>query len=181
MTTRTIKTREIIEDIRSGMGDVPIMEKYELSPTEFLHILDRLERVSAVDATHTQTRRRALQSQPTTNSGKRSLPRSYALFSIRIHDADNLGVVGTINDITQKGLQVSGIPASIGDLKTLVVRSDIFTVNPPLVMKATCRWVKKMPGDTNYVAGFEITRISKDDSRALRNLIQELTITASDS
>jgi hypothetical protein len=176
MKPRTIKTREIIEDIQSGMGDVPIMEKYELAPTEFLRILDKLEKVSAVPLVTTQARKRSIQAHHA-SVGKRILPRSYALFSIAVHDAKNLGVTGTINDITEKGLQTAGISVEIGERKTFVIRSDVFAVHPPLVMKATCRWVKR-PAGGDWIAGFEITAISGEDLKGLRTLIGELTITS---
>lgn len=177
MPSRPVNTQDIIEDIKSGLGDIPIMEKYQLSPAEYLRVLDKLVAVRAIGETTTRQRKRALKSKPIPETqSKRRVQRNYALFTITIHDADDLKVTGTLNDITEKGLQVSGIPAHIGGVRTFLVRSDVFTVFPPLLLTAVCKWTK--PGEQwgDPVAGFEITGISQHDMQGLRSLINQLTI-----
>jgi hypothetical protein len=177
MSGRPINTKAIIDDIKSGLGDIPIMEKYQLSPAEYLRVLDKLAAVRAITETTTRERKRALKASPPTEPlSKRRLQRNYALFTIAIHDADDLAVTGTLNDITEKGLQVSGMPAQIEGIRTFLVRSDIFTVSPPLLLTAVCKWTVPGDQDRDLVAGFEITGISRHDLQGLRRLIEELTI-----
>jgi hypothetical protein len=180
MPSRPINTRAIIADIQSGLGDIPIMEKYQLSPSEYLQVLDKLLAVRAITETATQERKRALLAQPKPETvAKRKLTRNYALFTITIQDADDLSVAGSLNDITEKGLQISGLRAQIGDEKNLLVRSDVFSVVPPLLLRAVCRWIKPGNRAEDPVAGFEITAISRHDIQGLRKLITELTISPS--
>jgi hypothetical protein len=177
MPSRPVNTKEIIEDIRSGLGDIPIMEKYQLSPSEYLRVLDKLVAVRAITETTTRERKRALRSrQGAEISSKRRLQRNYALFTIAIHDADDLTIAGSLNDITEKGLQISGIPTPIGVVRTFLVRSDIFTVFPPLMLTAVCKWTDSGDRRGDVVAGFEITGISQHDMQGLHRLIEELTI-----
>lgn len=177
MPGRPINTKAIIADIQSGLGDIPIMEKYQLSPAEYLKVLDKLVAVRAIAEATTQERKRALLLQPKPQSvSKRRLARNYALFTIAIQDADDLSLTGILNDITERGLQISGIRAEIGTVKSFLIRSDVFTVIPPLLLKAVCRWIKPGTRAEDYVAGFEITGISRHDMEGLRKLIGELTI-----
>jgi hypothetical protein len=177
MPSRPVNTKAIIEDIKSGLGDIPIMEKYQLSPAEYLRVLDKLVAVRAITETATRERKRALKARPPEETlSKRQLQRNYALFTIAIHDADDLTVTGTLNDITEKGLQLSGMPAQAGGVRTFLVRSDVFTVSPPLVLTAICKWTVPEEEGRNLVAGFEITGISRHDLLGLRRLIEELTI-----
>lgn len=177
MSSRPVNTKDIIEDIKSGLGDVPIMEKYQLSPSEYLQVLDKLVAVRAITETSTRERKLSLRAKPVPEAlSKRRMPRHYALFTIAIHDAENLSVTGTLNDITEKGLQVKGIQAQLGVARTFLVRSDVFTVSPPLLLTAVCKWTKARDRMGNDLAGFEITGISPHDMQGLRRLINELTI-----
>ncbi len=180
MPSRPINTKAIIADIQSGLGDIPIMEKYQLSPSEYLQVLDKLVAVRAITETTTQERKRALLATPKPEIvTKRRLPRHFALFTITIQDADDLSVTGTLNDITEKGLQVSGMRTQIGAVKSFLVRSDVFTVFPPLMLSAVCKWIKPGNRSEDHVAGFEITGISRHDMEGLRKLITQLTISPS--
>jgi hypothetical protein len=180
MPSRPINTKEIIADILSGLGDIPIMEKYHLSPGEYLQVLDKLVAARAITETTTKERKRAVLTKPAPVAViKRKLPRNFALFTITIQDANDLEITGTLNDITEKGLQISGMPARIGMTKQFLVRSDVFTVIPPLLLTAVCKWFQPRDGSGEQVAGFEITGISRHDMQGLRKLITELTITPS--
>ena len=170
---RAINTGEILKDIRSGMGDVPIMEKYQISPTELLTILKRLQEANALEQAEVEARRQSLKAAM---SHKRVLPRGYTLFSVQVQDATNLAIVGIVNDITEKGLQVAGIISKVGETRTFLIRSDVFAIRPPIMLEAACRWVKQRDAFGEYVAGFEITRLSRNDIEGLRNLVKRLTI-----
>ena len=43
MTKRALPIRRIIAEIRAGVGDVPIMERFGLSPEEYIEILEDLK------------------------------------------------------------------------------------------------------------------------------------------
>jgi hypothetical protein len=170
---RSINTGEILKDIQSGMGDIPIMEKYQISPTELLTILKKLQEAKALKHAEVEVRQKFLQAQV---SQKRVLPRGYTLFSVQVHDATNLAVKGIVNDITEKGLQVAGITTRVGETRTFLIRSDVFTIQPPIVLEAACRWIKRRDAFGEYVAGWEITKISRSDLGGLRELVERLTI-----
>ena len=84
-------------------------------------------------------------------------------------------IEGQIRDITEKGLQVAGIPVGNGDYKTLLVRAEDFDNIRPFTLQAQCRWTKSATAVEPSVAGFQITDISEEASEELRKLIHALT------
>jgi hypothetical protein len=56
MAKRQISVKEIITDIRSGMGNTILMEKYRLSPSGLQSIFDKLLSAGAIDVAEIQDR-----------------------------------------------------------------------------------------------------------------------------
>ncbi len=174
MLKRVIPTKEIMDDIRSGMGDVPIMEKHQISPAEYHTVLRKLREVNALTKQEVGSRMAEL---PEEGAGQqmRSVPRNYIFFTIPIYDANDPRVVGVVNDLTEKGLQVAGIPVQVDESRTFLIRPGVFPVETPLAFDATCRWVNVDGNTGNYVAGFEIIHIHNKHLATLRKLINEIT------
>ena len=80
-----------------------------------------------------------------------------------------------VNDLTEKGLQVAGIPCRVDEVKTFLIRPDVFPVEMPMAFDATCRWVNVDPETGHQLAGFEITHIQRKHMSTLRKLIDEIT------
>jgi hypothetical protein len=80
-----------------------------------------------------------------------------------------------VTDVTEKGVGVRGIDAEVGETRTFVISADEFTLVGPFAFEATCRWVNRDGAEGDFLAGFEITKISEDGLRELRNLIRALT------
>jgi hypothetical protein len=170
MTKTDIPIGKILEDMRSGLGDVPIMEKYQISPTVLLKIRQGLTRIPTEPKENTAPVR-----SKTDEARKRVLPRNHTYYRIPIRELKNPENVGTINDITNRGLQLQGIAAGVGEKLTLLVLADSFRVHTPFVFEAECRWTD--PNAEGYgIAGFSITNISGPDLQELRKLIAELTV-----
>ncbi len=175
MEKRTICCTEIIEAIRSGMGDVPIMEKYQISPGEFMDILMKLKEVEPADSETVVTLLRELQ-KTCDPMELRSMPRNYLVFAATVHDADDPSVRGSVNDITEGGFQVEGIRAAVNETRKFVIKSEVLAVDTEIAFEATCRWTKPDDLRDHDVAGFEITSISESSLAELRKLIQHLSL-----
>ena len=106
---------------------------------------------------------------------RRAVPRCYLVVNRSISDVDDPGVKGILVDISARGLQIAGIPARVGDVKTFVVGNDTFNPDSELRFEAVCRWFQ--PGDAtgDCVAGYEIGRISEKGRNRLQRLLQEFT------
>jgi hypothetical protein len=93
-----------------------------------------------------------------------------------VFDAIAVGKEGKVNDMTEHGLQVAGIGSEIGDVRTLMIVSDHAGGRTKLSFEAVCRWIRREDDTKEFLAGFEITKISDDSLHRLKRLIQELTL-----
>jgi len=110
------------------------------------------------------------------NGGKRrQLHRSYVFVKLPIYDLENLLNKGTVVDITETGLQISGIPTKVGDIKDFLVQADCFADVYPFVLQAQCQWASKAE-DGHLFSGIKITSISEGALEELRKLTRMLTI-----
>ena len=176
MTKRLrIDAQAILADIRSGLGDVPIMEKYDLSPSLYRKILETLRSKGVATFADLRDRMKAV-AVPTEDNEKRAARRNYILYDMPVYNANEPGAIGTLNDISDVGLQVSGMDVEVNDLVTLLIRSDGFDVHSPFTLDAICRWVDREMDTGRPTAGFEIMSILGRDERELRKLVEELAV-----
>ncbi len=171
---RKISAAEFVDDVRGGMPQGSIMEKYMLSskglesayrklvevgilkPDEIPQSLDR-EKDEAVDELREEVR-------------------CFLDFELPVIDVGAVDTQGRVRDITVKGLGVIGIPAEVNELKTLMVYHEKFALIKPFLIEATCRWVKRESENGHYIAGFEITNTSEKDLQQLRKLVKIISL-----
>ena len=173
-TKRTIKAKEIVSDIRSGMTNRQLMDKYNISLDKLhnifkqlldSHTLERTELEPLISIPHLRI-----------NGGKRRrLHRSYVFVKLPIYDLENLINRGTVIDISEVGLQISGIPTKVGDTKELLVQADYFADVFPFVFESKCKWSSKAE-DGNLFSGFEITSITEGALEELRKITNLLAL-----
>ncbi len=175
MVKQMINAGELREDIRSGMGEIPIMEKYRISPGEFMDILETLKEVDSNDLEIIEARLNELRKN-CDPSEMRSVPRNYMVFPATVHDAHDPSVWGLVNDITASGLQVEGIRAYVNEKRSLIFRCEDLSSETEIAFEALCRWAKRGHGGDKDVAGFEITSISDSSLAGLRNLMRYLSL-----
>ncbi len=175
MTRRRIDIEEISQDVRSGLGDVPIMEKYHLDPGEYRWLLEKLKELDAIDSMDFHNRMLARQSEIDAVQ-KRAIPRNYLLYNISIYDATNLNLRGVVTDLTKEGLQVLGIRARLDEISTFLIRSDLFPETTSFGFEAVCKWTRTDRVSGEPSAGFEITRISKPALRELSKITGVLAV-----
>lgn len=180
MTWRKIDLEEISQDVRSGLGDVPIMEKYHLDPGEYRWLLEKLKEVSAIDSGEFHNRMLARQSEED-RTQKRAIPRNYLLYNIPIYDMTNLSVHGVVTDLTKEGLQVLGIDAQVEEVRTFLIRSDLFRETASFGFEALCKWKKTDRVTGRPFAGFEITSISRAALRELTKITNVLAVSEADT
>jgi hypothetical protein len=170
---KVIQAKQFIADVRSGFTDEDLCEKYKLTESDLPRLFKKLIQAKGMTAEELENRTIA-QTDPTMRY--RHLTRSYSLFSIPVYDTEDLELEGWITDITEKGLQMTGIPAEEGQTRSLLIRADEFHDIFPFAFDAKCKWVHT--DETNEtLVGFEITDITETGMQELRKLIQLLTIT----
>jgi hypothetical protein len=176
MAKRVIPIRRIIHEIRSGMGDVPIMEKYSLAPEEYMEILQQLKRENALWPQEPPPPKQEPEPPELEDQiQRRTIPRCYMVINRAICDAGKPSIRGIVTDITEKGVQVVGLQALLNEVRAFSIGRDRLSPGADLQFEAVCRWVRKGRRLEEWQAGFEITKISSQNLVRLRKLIQELT------
>lgn len=184
MNVKKAKLAAIIKDLKRGLGDVPIMEKYGIRPGEYQEILEILSQNGTLNAEDVANRITQPETPPRDiievevepeNEDPRQDRRCYLITHVRVVDAAHRGVQGQLLDLSKFGCQVAGIPCSVGESRELQVEAEVsegecirsrFT--------AECRWEKQEHGSST--AGFEITRIGTEDSETLELISQLMAI-----
>lgn len=173
MPKRRIVIRDFIKDVLAGKSEFDLMHTYELDAWGLSNALEKMVEIRAITLEQLLERLPSFQFS-TQGSDRRQLPRQYVLFSFPVYVANDLGIEGFVNDITERGLQAAGIRCQVGEAKSLLIRADEFADIYPFVFDATCRWINEEDPYGEFVAGFEITDISAGGLFELRKLITML-------
>ena len=167
---RKIMAEEIVQDIRSGMSDSHLMQKYRLTPLLLRIALKLLADREFIDRSELDVRN----SSSGTAAGLfrvRVVPRHNSPFSVSVRSEEDPESEGTIVDVSSNGIGTVGIDAVVGETKTLTILGDEYGEVFPFTMEAVCRWVKRANGSKTR-AGFEIAKISYGSRQELENWIR---------
>ncbi len=176
MAKRSIRAKELLDDVKAGMDDASLMEKYGLSAKGLQGVFDKLLEKSVISLEELHNRGDTF--DDTVSIGDlRMAARSYLMFQVPIHEAEHSENEGFIEDISVEGLQVSGINCQEGDVLNLLIRADAFQQISPFVFEARCQWAH-IDENGGYCAGFRITDISNESQEQLHYLIRLLTLGA---
>jgi hypothetical protein len=169
---RTVSARDIVTDIRAGLTDSQLMDKYGLSAKGLESLFTKLIEAGVMESSEIYGR--SARDDTVGLENMRALTRRYPAFAVPIYEADEPYREGTILDVTERGLQVSGIEVAVGDTRDFLVRGDQFQDIYPFGFQATCRWAKR--DGEEWRAGLEITEMPEGSREQLQKLIKLLTI-----
>jgi len=173
---RTIKAKDIVNDIRGGMNDTQLMAKHQLSSKGLQSIFNKLIEAKAIKPGEIFNRAPNMGDDTADIASIRSISRDFMEPLLPICDADDPKNMGTIADISEKGLGIRGIQVEKGETKTLVFFSDRLFPVGPFSLQAQCRWVKEGNGNGQTESGFEITDISEAGSLHLKKIIEWIAL-----
>jgi hypothetical protein len=175
---RQISGRQIIDDLRSGMTDRELQMKYRLSPNSLRTIFEKLVARNAISGSEL-CEISPFYKETAYVTGVRKYRRMALNVALPIYDMES-SCTGILRDVSENGLRIAGIEASVGQTKTFQIPIDMFMQADPLLIVAKCKWVKTMGKKTEYfVAGFEIVDLSQGDIETLRNFIRFLVLSES--
>lgn len=170
---REIRVGDLVNDIRSGMTDSDLRRKYRLSSRGLQSAFKKLAESAAVRPFWTQH-----MSYPeeywTVIENMRQLPRLRPHFTIPVLDGTDQKNRGTLRDVTEQGIGTTGLSTRLNEQKTLVIPSDELGEYGSFSFDVQCRWSDLLPGG-EWIAGFEITNISRGCLNELRCLIRVYT------
>ena len=167
---KQINARQMADDVRSGLADSQLMDKYELSAKGLQSVFQKL--IEAGVVTETELEDRVPFSQLTADLSKvRDLPRNYTVFRVPIYDAMHDRLLGRVVDVTEKGLKVIGQKVEAGTKMHLIVQCPDLLDFVPIEFEAICRW-SKSEEEGSFAGGFEITKIEERHLSELRKMIE---------
>ena len=168
-----IRVSDLVLDIRSGLTDSELKEKYNLSPRGLESAMKKLVSSGALGEFGISGQS-SLGDWGTVVELVRAFPRFYAVTPIPILEAENPKNKGTVRDISEKGVGTNGLLARLGQKMTLVVKGDELGEYGAFSFEAECRWCNKTP-EGEYLAGFQITEISDGYFNELKCIIRVYT------
>jgi len=166
---------DMVEDIRSGMSDSELMQKYGLSPEGLGFALQTLTDTKIVSLQDLYGESLSQQNTVSIDS-TRVLPRCYLAISVEIYESKRPEIKGTLNDITEKGIATAGMQAKVGETKSFLIPTRNYIAADPIMFEARCQWAEKESDFREWLAGFEITSISDKCLDDLRSLIQAVSL-----
>lgn len=169
---RKIKAKDLVNDIREGMNDVQLMDKHKLSSKGLQSVFKKLIEVKAIKPGEAFNRNANVGDDTADVASVRLVSRDFMEPLLPICDADDPKNMGTIADITEKGLGIRGIQVQKGETKTLVFFSDQLFPVGPFAIQAQCRWVNNGNGNGQTESGFEITNISESGTQQLKKIVE---------
>jgi len=173
---RLIAAKDIVQDIRAGLTDAQLMQKYRLSTKGLQSAFSKLveRKIIAAEELYGQSRSG---DDTVLIDDMRKIPRHLLTVEIPVFEVGKPEVEGRIVDITENGLGITGFEAVVGDLKSLAIPCRQYLEVDRIQFEAQCRWVAEPEGDSDpRRTGFQITKIEKDGLRNLRELIQLMTL-----
>lgn len=174
-TKRKLRAKEVLADIKAGMSNTELMERYSLSGKGLRKVFQKLLEAKALTEAEVDERY-SLAEDTGEISMLRDHVRSHVVFSIPVYETGNLSREGWIVDISELGLQVEGLDVAVGEIKSLMIKADEFADIFPFAFDAQCRWVKHVAPHQELRAGFEIVDISDKGAEELLKVMQALTI-----
>ena len=106
---RKIKAKDIVNDIREGMNDAQLMDKHKLSSKGLQSVFKKLIDVKAIKPREVFNRDPSPGDDTADVASVRLISRDFMEPLLPICDADDPKNMGTITDITEKGLGIRGI------------------------------------------------------------------------
>jgi hypothetical protein len=162
-----------VKDIRSGMSDSDLMKRYALSSDGLRRIFQTLIEGNTITADELYTTSPSVHDTVFVEN-MRELPRHYLAMAVDIYESKHPEIRGNPSNITEKGIAITGMAARIGETKALVISAGDFIEADSILFEAQCRWAREDRDTGEWLAGFEITRISEKCLEDLRGLIQSL-------
>jgi hypothetical protein len=155
-----IPVSEILNDLRNGMGDHELTEKYQLSVKGLNRLMQKLVEENAIG--HGELYEKSPSYRKFADRlASRLSPRMSVRRPIRAY-RNATSQKGFVRDISENGVRIAGLNTTVGDVITLRLPLREVGATEPIEFRAVCRWSKIQGKGKKYVmCGFEITEISE--------------------
>ncbi len=167
MSLGQIRVSDVIDDVRGGMTDSNMMDKYKLSSNGLARLFRKLldhKALSSFDFVQWS----ALFCESPEVKNIRLFPRNDLKFRLPIYEAGHSEMRGEILNVSDGGLAVIGLEAQVHETRTFVIPIK----KAPVLFKARCQWIRPEPVRGASVVGFDVVSVMKGDWQKFLELIQ---------
>jgi hypothetical protein len=143
---RKIPARNFVDDMRSGMPDSALMDKYKLTARGLHSAFRKLLAAKVIKSSELEGRQSEYDETIDVDD-IRAMQRFKVEFPLPIYESDNPESGGIISNITVMGVGIKGYHTEVGDIKEFQIPADQFFQVDPVEFKARCRWLKRDDSD----------------------------------
>lgn len=170
---RQIPVKQFLNDMKAGMTDLQLMEKYRVSSRGLQRVFKKLLDVDAVTPAELRTRVPSFEDTVSLDFENLQFPTEEHLEClVPVYDATDPTYTGSICEIGDNGLTIEGLPAKPDEVRRIVVAAQDFFEIESFTVEVRCLWAKPALAGKPPVAAFEITSIAQNDSPNLRSLVR---------
>jgi len=172
---RQIPAHPVAADIRAGMTNAELMERYRISSGMLEKIFKKLQDTNMITARDLDGRMLSPH-QGLVHDSVPQEPICYTIMRLPITDLSNLDADCYVKAFTEKGLHIVNLSTNVGEKKNFLIPASEFADVQPFSFEAECRWARAQTDTERQTAGFEITRIWDEGLQQLREFMQSATI-----
>lgn len=171
---RSVRQELFLDDLRSGMTDQQLMERYRLTPRGLGTVFRNLVNADLMSFRELIRRSTGQLNLPEMVAELRILSRKQLEFLIPITEWEKPENTGLVYDISDDGVGTRGLQVKTHEIKTLMIPADDYFKSDPIVFEGVCRWVKEHENRWESAAGFRVMRIERGSLSELQAIIKAL-------
>jgi hypothetical protein len=165
---------DFLADLRAGMTERELMEKYRLTPRGIGTLFRNLVNARLLSFSELLRRSTGQLNLPEVVAELRIRSREQLEFLLPISDAEQPENTGLVYDITDDGVGARGLKAAVGDIRAYIIPADDYFRAEPIIFQGLCRWVEEKDDRWESGAGFKVVRLQRGNLKDLQEIIQSL-------
>lgn len=170
-----VDSRNMVDDVRFGMSDSELMNKYALSSEGLRRAFQKMIDAKLITVEDLYATSPSQHDSVFVDNG-REVPRHRLAVEVVIYELKHPEIKGVLTNIAEKGIAITGIEARVGETKTLIIPAVNFVQVDPIRFEAECRWAGEDSITRKWSSGFEIVNISKKCLGDLEILLQSASL-----
>lgn len=170
---RTLRVSDLVTDVREGLTDTEMMEKYKLSPRGLKSAFQKMLESKALTAFEFSQWSSLFNTSQDLND-IRLFARDTLTFHLPIYDMEPPRTKGRVVNVSESGIAIGGIVAEVDEKRTFLIPVK----GAPVVLEATCRWTREASDASGFLAGFDISRVPRGDWEKLEKQISDAVLKA---
>ena len=160
MPRRAIEPKEIVKEILSGTTDVQLMEKYDLSVIDLENVFRQLLDMRAIN--HIDVLAWSVFGNKVISTEHiRLFPRDNLGFAVPIFEPSHPEIEGYVKNVSQKGLCVGGVSATVNETKSFSIALDMSRQVVSHPFEVRCRWTCHDQVLGEIISGYSIAESSR--------------------